>query len=159
MAGLIIFFGVLILDQLAKHIVMSTMMLGQSIPVIPGIFHITYILNPGAAFGILADARWFFVAVAFVMFAFFLRYYSWLKEQSRLLRYGCAAMLSGAIGNMIDRVQSGFVVDFFDFRIWPIFNIADIAIVLGVAGMIVAMFSERKERERAKGGSRVWQKR
>lgn len=150
----LIFFGVLILDQLVKHFVTSTMMLGQSIPVLPGIFHITYILNPGAAFGILADARWFFVATAFVMVAFFVRYYPWLKKQSRALRYGCAAMLSGAIGNMIDRVQSGFVVDFFDFRIWPIFNIADVAIVLGVASMIVAIFCERQDHVPKEEGSR-----
>lgn len=150
----ILFIGLLVLDQLSKHLVTTLMHLGQSIPVVPGVFHLTYILNPGAAFGILADARWFFVATAFVMVAFFARYYGWLKEQRPALRYGCAAMLAGAIGNMIDRIQSGFVVDFFDFRIWPVFNIADVAIVLGVASMVYGIFHEH----RAEGRDKSWQK-
>ena len=68
-----------------------------------------------------------------------------LKRQCAYFRYGCVALLSGAVGNLIDRIRSGLVVDFFDFRIWPVFNIADIAIVLGVVSMIYAILYKEKE--------------
>ena len=75
----------------------------------------------------------------------FLWYYPRLKRECALLHYGCVAMAAGAIGNLIDRIKTGLVVDFLDFRIWPVFNLADIAIVLGVAGMVYAILFKDKE--------------
>ena len=127
---------VFIIDQLVKHLVVSTMHLGQSLPVIKGIFHITYVLNPGAAFGMLEHQRWFFIVVALAAVLLGVAFYKKLQQESFLMRSGAGLLLGGAVGNLADRIQSGLVVDFLDFRIWPVFNIADIAICAG-AGILI----------------------
>lgn len=128
--------AVVIVDQLSKYVVVESMALGESIPIIEGIFHLTYILNPGAAFGMFAHNRLFFIAIAVVVIGII----AWARKEilaSPLeVRVGCGLFLGGAIGNLIDRARQGVVIDFFDFRIWPIFNIADIAICIGV-GLII----------------------
>lgn len=112
------------------------MSLGMSIPVIADIFHITYILNPGAAFGILEHQTVIFVAIAIGMVVAVLYFYPRIPRGHYPLRMGIGLMVGGALGNVVDRVKTGYVIDFFDFRIWPVFNVADIAIVTGV-GLIV----------------------
>ena len=140
-----LFLLLLVIDQAVKFFVEATMLPGESIPLIDGIFHITYVLNPGAAFGIFPHQSWFFILAGAAMIAAFFHYYSWLQRQCGYFHYGCVALLAGAVGNLIDRIRSGLVVDFFDFRIWPVFNIADVAIVLGVASMIYAILFKIKE--------------
>ena len=126
----------LIADQFTKFWVQTHMALGESIPVIPDVFHITYILNKGAAFGILSEQRFFFLAIVFVLLValFFLRKY--IANGSVALKLGTALLVSGALGNASDRFHLHAVVDFFDFRVWPIFNVADIGICLGVVALI-----------------------
>ncbi|MCR5756970.1 MAG: signal peptidase II [Selenomonas sp.] len=140
-----LFIVLLALDQFVKALVTLTMVPGESIPVVGGFFHITYVLNPGAAFGILPHQSWFFILAGAAMIAAFCFYYPRLKQQCAYFHYGCIALLSGSVSNLIDRVRSGLVIDFFDFRVWPVFNIADIAIVLGVASMIYAILYKEKE--------------
>ena len=142
-----LFVVLLVLDQVVKSYVSTAMLLGETIPVVPGIFHITYILNPGAAFGMLAHQRWFFILAGIIIVAAFLYYYPRLRRQCGWFHYGCVALLSGAVGNLIDRIRNGLVIDFIDFRVWPMFNIADIAIVLGVASMIYAILYKMKDTE------------
>lgn len=127
-----------IIDQLSKYYIQSTMMLGESIPVWEDIFHITYILNSGAAFGMMANQTAFFIVLALAIVGAVIYFYPTIRRESRVMKLGIGLLLGGAIGNLIDRVQIGMVVDFFDFRIWPIFNIADIGIVCG-AGIILAV--------------------
>ena len=123
----------LVLDQLLKYWIRSNMTIGQSIPVISGIFHITYIENPGAAFGILANHRILFllltIAITGVMFYLYLS----LRNKKSLAALSLVLVISGAAGNFIDRFLRGTVTDMFDFQIWPIFNIADICICVGIA--------------------------
>lgn len=140
-----LFVVLLVLDQAVKSYISATMVLGESIPVIPGVFHFTYILNPGAAFGMLENQRWFFIFAGILIIVTFLYYYPRLRRQVAWFHYGCVALLAGAVGNLIDRIQNGLVVDYLDFRIWPVFNIADIAIVLGVASMIYALMYKMKD--------------
>ena len=136
---------VFIIDQLVKHLVVSTMHLGQSLPVIKGIFHITYVLNPGAAFGMLEHQRWFFILVALAAVLLGAAFYKKLQQESFLMRSGAGLLLGGAVGNLADRIQSGLVVDFLDFRIWPVFNIADIAICAGAGILISDSWQRRHE--------------
>lgn len=136
---------VFIIDQLVKHLVVSTMHLGQSLPVIKGIFHITYVLNPGAAFGMLEHQRWFFIVVALAAVLLGAAFYKKLQQESFLMRSGAGLLLGGAVGNLADRIQSGLVVDFLDFRIWPVFNIADIAICAGAGILIFDIWQRRNE--------------
>ena len=137
----------LLLDQLTKYYVMNHFLLGESLPVIPNVFHLTYIINRGAAFGMLTNQRWFFLAVAFVLIIVYGFYRKRVNNGPLSLRVGTALLISGAIGNGIDRYVLHGVVDFFDFRIWPIFNIADIGICVGVVCVIYYLLtSEREEK-------------
>ena len=130
---LIPFLGLLIADQAVKHLVRTTMVQGQSIPIIENIFHITYIENPGAAFGILANQRMLFLILTAVIVGVMIYLYCNLSNKKSLTAISLGIVVSGAIGNFIDRFMQGTVTDFLDFRIWPIFNIADIAICVGLA--------------------------
>ena len=133
---LIIAAFVVVVDQFTKYLVTSNMIEGMGIPIIEGIFHLTFILNPGAAFGILENNRWFFVITAVSVLAVLFYYRHAIISEPRLVQIGIALFAGGAFGNLIDRIRTGLVIDFFDFRIWPIFNVADIAICLGV-GLIL----------------------
>jgi len=124
---------VVIFDQLTKYYVAENFYLGESVPVIENIFHWTYILNPGAAFGMLEGSRWFFVVIAVGVLGGIWYMKDEINEGGWMMQYGAALFGGGAIGNLIDRARSGLVIDFFDFRIWPVFNVADIAICVGVA--------------------------
>ena len=137
--AVLFFFGILVLDQLAKWYVRTNFVPGESVPVIPHIFHLTYVLNPGAAFGMFAHARWFFVVAGVALVVLSIVAYPRLRREATMLRYGALALVAGALGNLIDRILTGLVVDFFDLRIWPVFNIADIAICVGVFCMILAI--------------------
>lgn len=138
---------VFILDQLVKHAVLVSMNLGESIPIIKDVFHITFVLNPGAAFGMLEHQRWIFIAVALLVVVLALVFYKHIQRESLITRIGAGLLLGGALGNLLDRIQSGLVVDFLDFRIWPVFNIADIAICVGAAMLIWDMWQRRNEDE------------
>lgn len=145
MYALGLFLGILVLDQLTKALVSVSFLPGESLPLIDGIFHITYVLNPGAAFGMMAHQNWFFVLAALIILGAFVRYYRRLRRENPFLHYGCIALLAGTVGNLIDRLQGGLVIDFFDFRVWPVFNLADIAIVGGVISMAYAIIFKMKE--------------
>ena len=116
---------------------------GLSIPVLPGIFHITYILNPGAAFGLFEEQQWLFSLVAVLLVLGVAVLFRQLLQQPPVMRFGAALLVGGALGNLMDRIRLGKVVDFLDFRIWPIFNVADIAICVGVGLILLAMFKEQ----------------
>lgn len=124
--------GVLALDQGTKYLVSKNMVEGDSIPLIPNIFHLTYVLNPGAAFGMLAHRTPLFIIFSLVALGLVVFFYKKIVSQPFWIKLSLAFQLSGALGNLLDRVRTGYVVDFFDFKVWPVFNIADMAIVSGV---------------------------
>lgn len=127
---------IFLLDRLSKWYIQQNFLPDMTFPVIPNIFHITYVLNPGAAFGLLEYQTGFFITIAILMMAGVIFFYRQIPKEMRLLRIGLTLLFAGALGNVIDRATIGYVVDFFDFRIWPVFNIADIAIVTGVMTLI-----------------------
>ena len=125
--------ALLLLDQIVKYAVRTNMVQGQSIPIISGIFHLTYIENPGAAFGILSNHRILFLVMTAAITGIMFYLYLQLRNKKSLTAFSLALVISGAIGNFIDRFFQGTVTDMFDFQIWPIFNIADICICVGLA--------------------------
>lgn len=131
-----------IADQLLKKLFSGTMQLGESIPVLPGIFHLTYIQNPGAAFGLFENQTLFFIAIAAFLLAFLAFAYKELAAQGIWVRYGMSLLAGGAVGNLLDRVRLGAVIDYLDFRIWPIFNLADIGICLGATLIVWGLLRE-----------------
>ncbi len=136
----------IVVDQLTKAMVTEKMFLGESISLIDNVFHLTYILNPGAAFGMLANQQWFFIAIAALAVGLFVWFRKELLLEPFSFQYGISMFVGGAIGNLIDRVYIGKVVDFFDFRIWPIFNVADIAICVGMGLMLWSVFQVEKKK-------------
>jgi len=117
------------------------MEVGQSIPLIKNVLAITYVRNPGAAFGLLPYRTIFFIVVTLLVMGMIIYYYRVLPAGYWLLRLGLALQLGGAIGNFIDRVRHSSVVDFIDVKFFPpVFNLADTAIVLGVVLFLFAFW-------------------
>jgi signal peptidase II len=144
----------LILDQITKQWVAQTFDYRESLAVMP-FFNLTYVHNPGAAFSFLADQpgwqRWFFTAIASIASIVFFVWMAKTPKQNKILGIAFALMLSGALGNLIDRVLFGYVIDFLDFYVgnahWPAFNIADSAIFCGAALMIIDSFKAEKQKK------------
>jgi signal peptidase II len=133
--------AVLILDQATKALILAHLPLGGSIPVIPGFFDLTHVHNPGGAFGFLsgmsAEFRsLLFVAVSLLAAGLVLYFYWQTPVGQRFPAVGLCLLFGGAVGNLVDRIRFGVVVDFLDFYVgelhWPAFNIADSAITVGV---------------------------
>lgn len=104
----------------------------ESIPILKNIFHITYVQNTGAAFSILKGRTFFFTTVSSIVILVIIFFVIKYPIKERAFGIVMGMILGGALGNLIDRVRYGYVVDFIDFRIWPVFNVADCAIVVGV---------------------------
>ncbi|HPU01065.1 MAG: signal peptidase II [Firmicutes bacterium] len=133
--------GIVAVDQLSKYLVALHMEVGQSIPLIKNVLAITYVRNPGAAFGLLPYRTIFFIVVTLLVMGMIIYYYRVLPAGYWLLRLGLALQLGGAIGNFIDRVRHSSVVDFIDVKFFPpVFNLADTAIVLGVVLFLFAFW-------------------
>lgn len=142
------------LDQVTKAYIAATMHLHESIPIIPGFFHLTYIRNPGAAFGLLASSSSGFRMVFFLLTSIFaigllMTIFFRLKPMDWWGQFTVATILGGAIGNLIDRIRYGEVIDFLDFYIngyhWPAFNIADTAISLGVCSLFILFACDKQK--------------
>jgi signal peptidase II len=141
---------VLLLDQATKWMVIKNMSIGQSIPVIENFFYFTSHRNAGAAFGILQNQRWFFVIVTIVVVVGVIYYLLQVRGEKTLMSWSLALILGGALGNFIDRVLYGEVVDFLDVKItlgqfyydYPIFNVADSALVIGVGLLLIETLME-----------------
>jgi signal peptidase II len=142
----------LIADQASKYIVANNLAPHQEwapIPALQWLFAITYITNTGSAFGLFPDGSLVFIVIAIVVVVAILVYHRQLAGHQWLLRLGLGLQLGGALGNLVDRLtHQGHVVDFIYFKFWPVFNIADSCIVVGVA--LMAYFLLREGREEAK---------
>ena len=141
----------IIIDQLSKLFVDQSMKLFDSIPVIEHIFHITYVRNRGAAFSFLSHASWrlpFFITISTVAALVILIAFQKLRDDQKLAQLSLAMIFSGAVGNLIDRIRLGEVIDFLDAHWyqhhWPAFNVADSLICVGVFLLAVDMFLEEK---------------
>lgn len=144
-----------LIDQATKYWIATSMTINEQIPVIGDFFLITSHRNRGAAFGILQDQRWFFVVVTTVVLIGIVWYMLKIKKSgNRLLQTALSLVLGGAIGNFFDRALTGEVVDFLQFNFgsytFPIFNVADSCIVVGVALIILDSILEiRREKQQA----------
>jgi len=145
---------VVVLDQLTKYLVVQRFRLHETVQVIPGLFDLTYVRNPGAAFGILAGASgaWrtaFFLTVSVAALAVIITLVRTSQVRRQLVAFSLIG--GGAVGNLLDRVRFGEVVDFIDWHYrshhWPTFNIADSAITIGVVLLAIDMLFAGKAEE------------
>ena len=147
----LIIVGVTVLDLVTKILVQKLFDVHQSVVVIPGLFNLTYIRNQGAAFGIFQQQRWPLIAVSVAMLVFLVRSRRQFLGDGGIPRVAYGLMCAGIIGNLVDRMRQGYVVDFLDFH-WqthrfPSFNVADSAICVGVGLFILQQFlTWRRER-------------
>jgi len=158
--GFIVFaIFIILFDQASKFYIQNNMHIGESIPVIEGIFHITYIENPYTAFGFLKYQTIFFVTAALIsVILVILIYKKVIFKKDPFMYIPLTLVLGGALGNLIDRVRiDGRVIDFIDFRIWPIFNFADSAIVCGMLVLLIHVLFRAPEKE-DEGEGEEWKK-
>ncbi|WDD36274.1 signal peptidase II (plasmid) [Nostoc sp. UHCC 0926] len=132
----------LILDQLTKYLVAQTFSFGQTLPLLPGVFHLTYVSNTGAAFSLLSGKiewlRWFSLGFSLALMAS-----AWFSSmRTKEVQFGLGFLLAGTLGNTVDRFLLGYIIDFLDFRLTnlPVFNLADLLITMGIAFMFVNFF-------------------
>ncbi len=149
--------AVAIVDQLTKLWIMTTFALHEQQNIIPGVFDLVYVTNTGAAFGFLAGSKnllrqAFFVAVAVIALIVIVFAYGHLKRQGRIFVYALGLIAGGAVGNLIDRLRFGSVVDFLDFYLgsyhWPAFNVADSAITVGVALFLLGTLLQHQKQKK-----------
>lgn len=147
---------VIVFDLGTKLYFHSEFRLGDSIAVLPNFFNFTYVRNPGAAFGFLADShpefrRIFFALMPPIACIVILQIFRTVKPNDRIQIYSLSLIMGGALGNYINRMYHGFVIDFLDFHLygkynWPAFNLADVAIVSGVGLLFLQTIKERRAR-------------
>ena len=120
-------------DQLTKWAVSILLVPGQSVPLLPSVLHLTYVQNTGAAFGLLKGMTALFIVLSVAVAVWIVLELRSNHPCPRGKAWALALILGGAVGNLIDRVWHGHVIDFIDVRVWPVFNVADSAITIGVA--------------------------
>lgn len=144
--------AVVLLDQFLKLYISAHFWPHESVSIIPGFLDLTYVKNPGAAFGFLADAppvfrSFFLIIVTLIAMILILYFIAKSKAREILLTFSLSLIMGGALGNLIDRVRYGEVIDFLDFYIasyhWPAFNIADTAITIGALLLLYEIFRRR----------------
>ncbi len=135
---------VIFLDQGSKIWIVNHMELGESIPIIPKIFHFTYIQNPGSAFGLLRFSNLTFIIIGIIIIVLGIFFLSRMAKRNKIVFFSFVLILGGSIGNIIDRLRVGKVIDFLDFRIWPIFNVADSAINIGIFLLIIHLLFQQE---------------
>lgn len=121
-------------DVLSKQLAKTFLMPIGYFPVLQDVFHLTYLENTGAAFGILPGQRWLFIVLKVLVSIAIVYLLIRLQNENKLFRIGLTFVLGGAVGNLIDRIRFGYVVDMFDFTLinYPVFNIADTSVIVGV---------------------------
>jgi len=137
-------FGITFLDQLIKYLVTQLMRPSQTIPLIHQRLHLTYVQNTGAAFGLLKGQGFFLIGVGLLVIVTVIYFHHRISQKESLTQMALAFILGGSLGNLIDRFFRGYVVDFIDLRFWPVFNLADMAVNLGVIILLVQILMKPK---------------
>jgi len=142
--------GVWIIDRFLKVLIQTNFFPGETLIVIPKVFHLTFVLNPGAAFGLMAGRTWIFVITALLVVGGVIYGQFHIPRREMLTRLSIGMIGGGALGNLYDRLIIGRVVDYLDFQIWPfVFNFADSMIVAGVALFMLRLCLEERVKNKA----------
>ena len=153
---LVIIAVAVVLDIITKQLAVAFLKPIGTLPIIKDVFHLTYRTNTGAAWSLFSapNPRWIFMSISTVAILAMLVYLFAVKTNSRLMKIGLGAIIGGGIGNMIDRISLGYVVDFLDARIinFPVFNVADCFVTVGAGILMLALILDWKDE--AKGGTR-----
>lgn len=139
----------IILDQVTKLLITDKLDLGQSMPIIDGILHFTYVRNPGIAFGLFPKMNIIIIVLSIVTIVLLFSIYRKTNSGNLWIKTALIFIASGAVGNLLDRIQYNVVIDFIDFRVWPVFNLADAFIVIGVVILFIIIFFTKERNKDA----------
>jgi len=139
--------GVVTIDQLSKFLILHKLSLGETVPLIPDVLHLTLVHNRGIAFGMLGGYdKLLLVAISLsILVLAIMGHILWKRPSTRFFTLNRTALMlifAGAVGNWLDRLRYGAVIDFLDFRVWPVFNVADTAISIGVGLYLIHFFKQ-----------------
>ena len=141
--------GVWGIDRFFKVLIQTYFIPGESLIVVPKVLHLTYILNPGAAFGLMAGHTWIFVVTAFVVVGGVIYAQFRIPRSEKFTRLAIGMIGGGALGNLYDRLVTGSVVDYLDFQIWPyVFNFADSMIVIAAGLLMLLIYLDEKAQDK-----------
>lgn len=139
-----VFVSILLLDQITKILTLKFLLPKGSVEVLP-FFSLTYVENTGSAFGLFQNANLFLLIVGFTVLFLMFKWRRDILPLGNLAKYGYLMIFAGALGNIYDRIFLGYVVDFLDFHVWPVFNVADSAICVGAAFIALAIIKTKKK--------------
>jgi len=131
-----------VLDQLTKFLIRNNFQLNQSFPLIKNILHFTYVTNTGSAFGSFRGFNLIFILFSIIVVIAILYHIKKIRENEKYLQLAAGLLLGGTLGNLIDRMIYGSVIDFIDFRIWPVFNAADSAVTVSVILLVILLWKK-----------------
>jgi signal peptidase II len=136
--------AIVLLDRITKNFFSQLLDLGESLPIVHNVFHMTLVHNTGIAFGFFKDMGAVFIVIPLVVIALLIFNIYYYRQNNEALShsyiFSFSLILGGAIGNLIDRIMYGYVIDFVDLRIWPVFNVADSAITIGAVVIALKCF-------------------
>lgn len=141
--GFVVF--IVLIDQIFKALVNKFMGLGETVSLVPGLVDLTYVRNTGAAFSLFVGFSPYLVVVGLVVVAVVAYFHHRLTPKNLVAHTALAFIMGGSIGNLVDRIFLSYVIDYIDFRFWPVFNFADIMINVGVVIFLLFVFEEEKE--------------
>ena len=151
MMEVIIILAIIVADQLTKYLAVTRLKEIGTIEIVRGVFSLTYVENRGAAFGILQNYRWFFIITTTIICIAVIYFLVTQSNASLVLRISLSMILGGAIGNLIDRIRLGYVVDMLHFTLidFPVFNVADCFVVMGtiLLAYYILFIADKVERE------------
>ena len=137
----IIIFALILIDQITKYLIRINFQEGETLPIISDIFHLTYVRNRGAAFSIFENIEIVTILIPIVIIILTIAFLIYYKNKiSKVMLISISLIISGGLSNLIDRVIFGYVTDMIDFRFFPVFNIADIAVTIGCILIIISLF-------------------
>ncbi len=133
---------VIFLDQLTKLLIRRSFQPNESVPMISSILHLTYVTNTGSAFGLFRGFNLIFIIFSIIVVIAVFYFIRQAKENRKALQLSLGLLMGGTIGNLVDRLLYGYVTDFIDFRVWPVFNVADSAVTVSVIFLIILLWRE-----------------
>ena len=144
---IVVFAVILFLDLFTKILALKFLLPKASVQILP-FFSLTYVENTGSAFGLFQNANLFLLFVGIAVLILMIKWRKDILTMGKLAKFGYVLIFSGALGNIYDRIVLGYVVDFLDFHVWPVFNVADSSICVGAALIALAFLKEEKRREK-----------
>lgn len=142
---LVILFSIILLDQVTKYLAYFYLQPQNTIPIINKFFYLTYLENSGSTFSLMLNRVWVLSGITFLIIPAAVYYFYKNNNMKFITKAALMLIISGILGNIIDKIRLGYVIDFIDFTLWPIFNIADVSLVVGLSIIFIILFFQKQK--------------